>query len=348
MTPRGFTIIAVATLAAVVAAGASLSGRSTGKDAALGGAVFPGLIERINDVATVVLEHNAGVFTMQRGAGGAWSMEESDGYPVDAARARKMVVELADLKLVEAKTRQKAKYVKLQLNDPSEKQSEARRVRLLDAKGAVMAEAILGRIRYDMPGLRSQGVYLRKPDDPQSWLAVGSVSVAAAAREWLQRSIVDIAEDQVASVELVHPNGERLRVAKDDPKAANFTLQGTPEGKALKYESDPNNIAAMIEKLQLEDARKAEKIAFDVDKTTLGAFVTRAGMTLNIKLTKAADGKEWIRVSAAAPAGSPSAELADRINARADGWAFEIPGYKAARMRKRMADIIKDAKAPGS
>ncbi len=184
MTPRGFTIIAVATLVAVVAAGVSITGRSVGKDATLGGAVFPGLIDRVNDVATVVLEHNGGAFTMQRGGGGTWSMKESDGYPVDAAKAKKMVVELADLKLAEAKTSQTGRYVKLQLNDPSEKDSQARRVRLLDAKGAVMAEAILGRIRYDMPGLRSEGVYLRKSNDPQAWLAVGAVS---ARCRWRQR-----------------------------------------------------------------------------------------------------------------------------------------------------------------
>ena len=345
MTPRGFTIIAVATLVAAVAAAASIGGRSVGNDATVGGAVFPGLIDRVNDVATIMLEHNGGAFTMQR-RGGAWSMNESDGYAVDAGKAKKMIVELADLKLAEAKTRQKARYGKLQLEGPSEKDSQARRVRLFDAKGAVMAEAILGRRRYDMPGLRSEGVYLRKPDDPQTWLAAGAVSVATVAREWLQRTIIDIPEDQVKSVELVHPDGERLRVTKDDPKAAHFTLHDIPDGKRLKYETDPDNIAAVIEKLELEDARKADKIAFDDDKTITGTFVTGGGLTVTVKMTKA-DGKDWIRISSVASAGSPSVELARQVNARAEGWAFEVAGYKAARMRKRMAEIIKDVK-PGS
>jgi len=257
-----------------------------------------------------------------------------------------MIVELADLKLAEPKTSHKARYEKLQLNDPSEKGSVSRRVRLLNAKGAVMAEAIFGRVRYDMPGLRSEGVYLRKPGDPQTWLAVGAVSVSVAAREWLQRAIVDIAQDQVKSVELVHPDGERLNVSKDDLKAVNFTLHGIPKGKKLKYATDPNNVAAVIEKLELEEARKADKIPFEDDKTITATFVTGSGLTLIIKLTKVGK-KDWIKISAAAPAESSAVELARQTNARADGWVFEIPGYKAARMRKRMAEIIKDVK-PGS
>ncbi len=351
MTPKNLIVLAATTAVAVGAAVVSLNTGGAGSGVAVSGHVIPGLIDRVNDVAKVTIEHRDKTLTLVRGAKGAWTMPESDGYPVSAKVAEKVVVQMADLNFYELKTRKPELYSRLHVADPKAAKAEAREIKLYDAAGKVMADLIAGRKRYNLVGPRKEGVYIRKPGDAQTWLAAGEFDVEVNPRDWLVQELIDIKEDTVRAATVRHPGGEVVRVVKNDPKERDFTLLDIPAGKKLQYDTDPNNIAGVIDQLELDDARKAGFVGFDADKTISAEFITRDGLKVMIDL-QAKDGADWARISAAALPDAPApasgaksaAERAAAINAHVGGWVFALPGFKASRLKRGLSDMLVDAK----
>jgi hypothetical protein len=345
MTPKNVMVLGLVTVVAVGAAAYSLTSNPTAVTTSVSGAVFPGLIDKVNAVTKVMIEHRDKTLTIARGKDG-WSMAEADGYPVAAKNAEKVVVQLADLNFYEMKTKKPELYDRLHVEDPTGKESEGRRIRLFDAEGKVLADLVAGRKRYNLVGARKEGLYIRKPDDPQSWLAAGELNVEVRPGEWLVEGIVDISEKDIARAVVRHPDGEVVEVSKPDPKARNFTLAGIPDGKMLKYETDPDNLAGVPDQLNLEDARKAGAIEFPDDQTIKATFETRDGLSLTLDAVSK-DDSTWARFKAETMADAkPEAQKrAEEINKHVAGWVYKLPGFKATRLTRRVADMLKDKPA---
>jgi len=351
MTPKNLIALGVVTAIAVGVAAVSLSANKAGSGVEVSGEVFPGLIEQINDVAKVVVEHRGKTLTMVRADQGGWTMDESDSYPVSAKNAEKVVVQLADLNFYELKTRKPDLYSRLHVEDPKKEKAEARQIQLFDKSGKVVVDLIAGRKRYNLVGARREGVYIRKPGNAQTWLAAGELDVEAKPRDWLVMRIIDIKEATVARVSVRHADGEIIEISKANPKSRNFTLHGIPDGKKLQYDTDPDNIAAVVDQLELDDARKAGFVSFEADKTVNATYVTRDGLQIDIMMTPKGE-TQWISLKAMALADAPApkeggktaAERATAINKRVNGWVYALPSFKATRLNRRMADMVKDKK----
>ena len=115
-----------------------------------------------------------------------WPLSDRGGYPVKADAVRALLVKLADAELVEPKTRNQERYALLELEDPKGKDAKSRLVRLLDDKGAVLAEAIVGKKRSAVGGSKG-GTYVRKPGDEQTWLSNADLDLAV--RDWVQANV---------------------------------------------------------------------------------------------------------------------------------------------------------------
>ncbi len=353
MTPKGIKILGFSAAVAVLGAAYSLERDRVGSGMKNAGAVFPGLMGSINSIGRVVIDHREKTLTMVRDSAGNWSMNESDGYSVSAKVADKVMVQLADLNYYESKTKKRSLYDRLHVEDPKGKESRAHKIRVFDSKGIKLVDLIAGRKRHNLVGVRKQGVYIRKPGNDQTWLAAGELSLEAKPSGWLVRKIVDIKEKNILSVVVTHPDGEVLNISKDDPKARNFTLHDIPEGKILEYETDPDNLAAVVEQLELDDVRKAGYLNFVDDQTTRAEFITRDGLKLVLRVLEKDKG-QWAEVKAIAnklDASSNSSkapvDVAKEINARVNGWIYKLPSFKGSRLMRRMADMVKD-KTPKS
>ena len=351
MTPKNLIVLAVTAAAAIAAAAVSLNSGGASSGIALSGPVFPGLIDRVNDVAKVTIEHRDKTLTLVRSGKGQWSMPESDNYAVSAKVAEKVVVQMADLNFYELKTAKPDLYARLHVADPKAAKAEARQIKLYDASGKVLADLIAGRKRYNLVGSRKEGVYIRKPGNGQTWLAAGELDVEVHPRDWLVQQILDVKQDSVKSATVRHPDGTVIRVVKDDPKARNFSLLDIPAGKKLQYDTDPDNLAGVIDQFELDDARKAGFITFAPDKTYAAEFVTRDGLKIEIDLQPKGE-VDWVRIraSALADAQAPekgaksAAERAAEINAKVKDWVYAPQTFKAARLKRTLKEMLTDDK----
>lgn len=351
MTPKTFIWVAVSTAVAIAAAAASL-GRDTGYRPAAGAGekVFPGLLERINDVARIVIEHADGKITLENGIQG-WTMKDREGYPARTVKIKRSVLGLAQLRLSEAKTRRPEKYAKLELRDigapGTNKGAKSKRVKLFDGAGEVMADLLVGKRRGALAGTPGGGLYVRKPGEAQTWLAAGDADFSGMPENWLERKIADIKGARVQTVVIRHPDGETVTLSKAAETTKDFTLEALPEGKKVIFQFDLNAIGKALANLQLEDVKKDNDGSgggsgggFDDDTAAGGVtaieFLTFDGLFVQVRIVKR-DGAHWLRLEA-------TGEAAEEITARTKGWVYEVSDYTASTLTKRLADLVEDEK----
>ncbi len=339
MTPKTFIRVAVSTVVALAAVAVSL-GRDTGYRPAAGAGekVFPGLLERVNDVAGIVIESAGGKITLENGVRG-WIVKDREGYPARTVKIKRAVLGLAQLQLSEAKTRRKEKFAKLELQDLGAEGAKSKRVKLFDGAGKVVADLLVGKRRGTLAGTPGGGLYVRKPGDPQTWLAAGDANFSGTQETWLERKIISIKDARVRTVVIRHPDGETVKLSKAAEKTKDFDLEELPEGKKVTLQFDLNAIGAALSDLQLDDVRKdagGSGGGFDDDATTAAEFLTFDGLFVEVRIIKR-DGAHWIRLEA-------TGEAAEEITKRTKGWIYKVSDYTASTLTKRLADLIEDVK----
>ena len=196
MTPRLLSVLAVASLVAVVAAGYSVSQERGFETMAAGSKVFPELLDRLNEVTELKVVHNTRQMTLVR-KDKHWSMVESDGYIAEFKSIQKILISLAELVYVEAKTKRPDLLKKLDLRDPAAKESRGRHVTVLGANKKLLADVILGKPRYNMPGSTRDGIYFRFPGKDQAWLAIGQLEASKLPSDWLKSQILNVAGETI-------------------------------------------------------------------------------------------------------------------------------------------------------
>ncbi len=343
MTPKTFIWVAVSTAVALVAVAVSL-GRDTGyrPAAGTGEKVFPGLLEQVNDVASIVIENADGKITLENGIRG-WTMKDREGYPARTVKIKRSVLGLAQLQLSEAKTRRQEKYAKLELQDlgapGTNKNVKSKRVKLFDGAGKVVADLLVGKRRGTLAGTSGGGLYVRKPGDPQTWLAAGDVNFSGTPETWLERKIVDIKGARVQTVVIRHPDGETVKLSKAAETTKDFTLEALPEGKKVTLQFDLNAIGKALANLQLDDVKKDARGSgggFDDDAAVATEVLTFDGLFVQVRIIKR-DGAHGLLLEA-------TGEAAEAITARTKGWIYKISDYTASTLTKRLGDLVEDEK----
>jgi hypothetical protein len=195
-------ILAVVAAAAVFATAMSqrnaTQGFATDKR---GDALFPSMVGKLNDVVSVTIRDHEKTFTVEKRDDGFVAKES--GYPVKADLFRDLAVGVAMLAYEETKTATPARYADLGLAEPgAAPDAVGRLVTLKDAKGAVMASVIGGNRDATVGGARG-GLYLRLPDQAQTWVARGDLRVPAPHAAWFEINLTNVGRDALADLRIV-------------------------------------------------------------------------------------------------------------------------------------------------
>jgi hypothetical protein len=335
-------LIALIVAAIIVAAAAialSLGGPRAIADAGSGQVVLAGLAGKIGDVAAVKISGAGGPVTLER-KGESWTVAEKGGFAADPAKIRQVLLGFAELTLVEPKTRSAESYSRLDVEDPGKEGGHSRLVEIDDASGKKLGELIVGKRHPDRLGSGADGLYIRRPNDGQSWLAQGSVDLPTDTRDWLDKKIVSIAPSRIAGVTLTHEDGSKL-VIKRDKEDAKFAVEGAPADSKFKSDAVVAEPAGALDGLELSDVRPAAEVTFPSAGISRAQLVTFDGLTIDAE-TFDKDGTSWLRLKAS---GSDKAvDEAAAINARTANWAYAVLPYKSNAMKTKLADLVEAPK----
>jgi hypothetical protein len=341
MSSKGLIVLAAVTLASVAAAAVATHQRAAVTASGGGEPVLPGLIERINEVATIRVEGGAGPLTLVR-RDERWTVAEKGGYPARFETVKTALVALARLTTIEAKTAKPELYGKLDVEDPGATGAKSAKLSLLDADGATLASIIVGKTRDSAIGVGRTGVYVRKAGEARAWLAEGDPKLPAEAVGWLERGITNIDRRRVATATLSQPDGSTLEIRRDDADRPDFTLVDLPQGHKVKNQFSLNSIAHVPESLDFDDVRPAGDV--DFSRAATARFTTFDGMTLEFTLVET-DGAAWVRIAAgaAADAADEVRREVEALEARTEGWAFRLPAPKIDKLKTARSELIAPA-----
>lgn len=341
MKPKNFVTLAAAAagslLLAVVTYIAAVPW--TPDDQSAREAMLPGLAARARDLAAIEIARENQTIRIAN-KDGKWLFETGDGYPVDEAKARELVLAATEARLVERKTAIKDRHDLLGLGDHTAPGSNARLLRMLDAKGGVLGEIVLGRPAFDTMDASRAGTYVRRPGNDQTWLADRPLQVSLSIRDWVKTRLIDRDVKSIRSIR-IERDGEASIDIKRSADGSQHELVTMPAGKKLKYVSAVDDIAEAISLVEFRNVRKASK-ADSLPLKGRATFETGNGFKPVIEF-RGDDSKVWIRLTATGTEASKSD--VDEFTARTAGWEFEVPQTELNAILVKFADLVEDAPA---
>lgn len=214
MHPRSFyKLLAAAVIAFAAALSVWILTPEYSAGTFFGRPLIPGLMEKINDIEAVSIEHGGKTMTFQRDGEGSWTLVEADGYPADRERIRNILIGLAGLEKIEPKTALPEFYPDLRVEDNMNEKSGSYLVTLLTNEGDPLTRLLVGK-RTNGISWNGQGYFVRFPDDPQSWLVRGNVDVTGDMRSWLSVRLLPLVKGRTSSITIVDGTKTREAVYK--------------------------------------------------------------------------------------------------------------------------------------
>jgi hypothetical protein len=144
-------------------------------------------------------------------------------------------------------------------------------------------------------------------------------------------------------------------VGKDTPADTSFKILNLPAGQVPTSDFAADDFGRVLSVFLLDDVKKDGTIALPPDKTIRAAFEGFDGFKIGLDYAEI-DGQNWVKIRGEAPpaapaqaerqapAGEPPADWARTIatiNARAEGWVFQVPAYEVNALKKKMAELAK-------
>lgn len=303
---RSLVVLAVVALAAVVAA---IAVRTETGDSAIPGEgelVFPDLLSRVDEVRRIRAVSEGETFTLAQD-GERWTMPERDGYRAVPDSIHKLVVGAAGLERREPKTSDPARYSRLGLDDPAEAGSGSIRFTFEDDAAEVLADFIIGNRETSRIDLSLSEFYLREPEDAQSWLVEGKLSVSRDPVEWLEREVLRIEEARVRAVRVRQADGGRLDVSRARPDDEDFLLDNVPPGHEIDSRWRVNDIGRGLANLRFQDVRRAA-LESEGEPGFSAELLTFDGLAVHVN-TWREDDRSWLRIRAAFDEGAVDARF---------------------------------------
>ncbi|MEO1128231.1 MAG: DUF4340 domain-containing protein [Planctomycetota bacterium] len=333
MNARSLLVLGVVTLVVVAAAGFVLSSRASQRAAMSLDLFFPRLADDVNAAAVVTIEDGTGLIRLER-ADGRWVSMTNDGYPVQVEPLKQLLMALSQLRPLEPKTDDPARYGQIGVVSPGEGRNTVS-VTVLDQDGTTIAALLLG-------NRAAVGRFVRVPDEARSWLADLRIDASSDSQVWLNRSLLSIPVDRIARVEILHPDGAAVRVVRD-AQTDRFVLQDVPPGRQPAPTPTITRVASAVASVLLDDVQPAvaDEVPEDVTRST---YETNDGLRVVLQ-TWVRDGGTAARVSVEAVDAAAEEEAAT-IGDVVDGWTYRLSPSSAMPLRTLLDAVTTPAPQP--
>jgi len=299
----------------------------------VGQRALPGLADKLGELTRLRLTR--GDMTINfASADQRWTIVEKGNYPANQDRVRKLLLQLAELELIEPKTDKPELLARLDLDDPANGKSTL--VAVQDRTGALAGQLIIGRRRPSDIGGGDAGVYVRRPDSDQAWLARGAFELSGDTLSWLDRRVIDIGTAQVASVVLTAADGNPVILTRGAPDQP-FAIDGLPADAKPKPAAALAGPGGALAALDLADVKPASEQPIPQSGVATAAFTTFDGLIIGLRLSPPEMG-DWVAIDVSG-FGKGEAE-AKTLSARLTHWSFAIPADRAKLLRTTLSDLL--------
>jgi hypothetical protein len=331
MTGRRVGVLLIVAIAVIVL-GTWLSSRTSAPpESGAGEPVLKLLSSQLNEVTEVRIAKGDGSKVTLRRRPTDWMVVERE-FAADSGKVRKLLLDLSELKTVEPKTSDAAKYAQLGVEDVNTPTASGTRIEL------VTPEKVHGVIVGKTSGTKSS--YVRATDAKQSLLATPQLTTDVDPKRWLDTTLLDIPDSRIKEVEVLPASGPAYRVTRENKDQADFTVPGLPKGRELSSPSAANGAAANLTGLALMDVRRTPEPPAEGKpiKTERAIFRTFDGLEIQIEGIK--DGERRYIALAPKSSAKETADESQKLDERAKDWQFEIATYKYDALFRPLEELL--------
>ncbi|MFT5172666.1 MAG: hypothetical protein ACI8W7_000832 [Gammaproteobacteria bacterium] len=360
MRGKGFVVLIVLTVAVVLGASMALRDKQP-KVSQSGQLMLEGLLAKVNEVVGIDINSASGKFKLERDAAGAWVIPAREGFPVAADKVHKLLVGMANLQRLQAKTNKPERYAELGLDDPSNKDSRAVAISLLDGAGNSLASLLVGDERPAKGDATRNEFFVRIPGEARTWQVIGSLAGdAGTVDDWWVTRIAAINDVRIARAIITHADGEVVSVERKVPSTESFVFVQLPVGEKPAEVWRINDIGRLFVDLLLNEVKLAKDLPTDAKQIE---FVTETFDGLRVHMRVYDTGHEPLAVLKAEfdeslvvpPSQDSKAEPVNvdkvrdevkTLNERWSRWAYTISRFKGDTVRRRQKDLIREPEEP--
>lgn len=348
---RGFWYLVLVTLVVVITV-FYLAQRDESKllPGTQAGLLLPELHNVINDVdhVNVVTAGNTVVASLNK-SGGQWQVEQMSSYAANWPVLQKVLSALARAKVVEVKTDKPEYYSRIGVQDLASE----------NADGVMLELSANDKTQSVIIGHQAKsrlGQYVRLQDSAASALVDQSMDMPVNLMGWVDKRIIDISSAEVAQVEIIHPDRQRVLVMRISADQKDFDLADKPADRELRSTWAVNSLAGSLALLDLKSvmpangddwsaAVKMRVLLFSGVEIMADLLNKDDEYLLRLKASKP-DTDFEARVDAQDEDEVKKAETAVKqqvadINQRVNGWVYSIPKAKYETMTRVPEDLLK-------
>ena len=350
MTPKAFLAFTAVTAAVIVVSSFIVVERyATATFVKEKEPIFPAMHDKVNEVTSLLYEDKQVRIAVSRQPDGQFVLSERHNYPVSNEIVRELVVGLAELKVLEPKTKLEKLYPRIQVDDLEKEKSLAKHLQVKGKNGEMLIDALIGRRNFDTTGLTDEGRYVRRVGEAQSWLVAGRFDIPDQIKKWVGKEFMNVDAKRIETSTTTHPDGTKLIVEREDRSGTRFKVLNVPKGREVEYQIDVDNISDGVDRIEFEDVGKPGEngIDFPKDKTISTTYHTYDGLIVVADVYAKDESKSefWARFKASVSDKAENKEEiqkeADKINAEVTNWVYRIPAFKFRYMTRRLDEVLK-------
>lgn len=323
---RVLTLVLIAgALVAVAAITSAIENRMLRTDAAAG-PVVPGLETTISNAERVIItsaEASYRIERIQRGDDSVWVMRDRGDYPVNAGRLAQLTQGLQGLRYTRRMTSDAANHERLGVDDPRQGGGGVL-VQVEDGRGALLVHLILG--------VEPDGLYVRRPDQDQTFAAEGELPPLRDASSWLDLQPLTLAPERLTRVEIMPAEGRAYVLARATPEEA-WRVASPPLG--VISTALVSAAAERIADLTPTDVQTAPAIQGAPSARVRATTVD--GVVIDAEVIRVAD-QAWLKL-VARPLSPEQEAAALEINNRVSSWAYALDEREASALAPPLATI---------
>lgn len=289
------------------------TGPSNGAHARLGAPVLEGFSRTRPETQRIRFTLADEAYTLVRTASG-WVMEETGGYPVRPDRLAELAGGLETLSYDQKRTDDPYKHDRIGLGDPLQGGNGAL-VEVFGATGELDHSLIIGR--------KNEAIYVRAPDQEQTFRAAGTLPPFYNLRAWLDLNIIAIDPSAIRSVRITDASDRTLYLRRDEGRDARSFQPAPPnQDDRLISRLAASTTALAVTRLSPLDVKPAADLL--TQPVARHISETFDGLEIDLRAYREGDGV-WVTLRAV-EAGE-GARRAEVINDKAEGWAFRLTDY---------------------
>jgi hypothetical protein len=313
---------------------------------------LPGFAKQVREAARIHIVSKSGAFDVTFTPDKGWVVRQRADYPASYDVVQRTLVGLAALRTIEPKTARPDWLHFLGLDMPP--LGDGILIAVSDDRGRPLAALIAGKSEDIGDSTGATGLFVRRPEDNQSWLVRSVMDPRGAISDWLDKTVMDVDRARIREVDVDPAGSPSFVVARAKPSDPDFTLTPVPAGKSVGDPTVPDGVASAITEFGFDDVRPARELDF-TNPATSARLVTKTfdGLVVTVHVVKTGE-DYWAAISAeaAAPNLADAAKEASTIDAHASGWAYKLPAYKGQLYMTTLDSLLKApapaAPAPGS